>query len=510
MIVSHFCHTGRKFSLACLAAAWLLLPGCTKVGPDYVAPTLDQDIQVDVAEGEYLGVLPEQADIRNWWQVFDDQILTDLINEAVANNLDIRMALSRLDESRARLGISNADFMPTGGAGAGTTRGRGSEAATGVAQSIYNQYGVSMDASWEIDIWGKVRRGVEASSAEYQASEEETNDVLITICADVARLYFTIRTLQSRVTITTNNIANQEKIVQLTQDRFDAGIGSTLELAQATRVYATSQSSLPPLRTSLAENINSLSVVLGQQPGYVNDKLAPLDLVPLPPSNVAIGIPAEQIRNRPDVRQAERQLAAQTARIGVAKADLYPSLALNGSVGTSSLSGGDLFTGGSSLFSFGPTLKLNLFNRKAIRDQIKVEDARTEQALANYEKILLLAVKDVEDSLVAYHEQQLQLTSLDQAQLAGQTAMAKSQDLYTSGLIGFQNVLDAERALLEVENAYEDGRGNTSILLVRLYRSLAGGWAPEGAVAIDAEPQVSEPARLRNSEQEMSNVEGSK
>lgn len=473
--------------------ALALLAACAKVGPDYTPPALEKEIKVEVKQDQYLGVLPQQADIRNWWQVFGDQTLTDLVNEAVANNLDIRQAQARLDESRARLGISKADLLPTINAGAGASRGRQSEAVTGVAQSTYNQYGISMDATWELDIWGKVRREVEASSAQYQASAEETNDVLITICADVARTYFSIRTIQSRLAITTTNIANQQKIVQLTQDRFAAGIGSDLEVAQATRVYAASQASLPPLRTALAEAINSLSVLLGQQPGYVNDKLKPIKDVPLPPAQVAIGIPAEQIRARPDVRQAERLLAAQTARIGVAKADLYPSLALNGSVGTAALSAGDLFSGGTNLFSFGPAIRLNIFNRKRLKDQIKVEDAKTKQALAHYEKTLLMAVKDVEDSLVAYHEQQLQLTALEQALAAAQSAMAKSQDLYASGLIDFQNVLDAERALLEVENNYEDGRGNTSILLVRLYRSLAGGWAPQGPEST-AKPTQTPPA----------------
>lgn len=471
-----------------LTSALVLLPGCM-VGPDYEPPVAQEDVDIEVQAGEYLGVLPERADITNWWKVFDDQLLVALVDEAVANNHDLRIAISRVTEARAQLGITSSDYLPTVDANGGAGRGKSSEALTGVSQDAHSQYGLSMDASWELDVFGRVGRSVEASSADFQATEEDRNNVLITLCADVARVYFSVRTLQSRVSTTERNIAAQAKIVTMTQDKYDVGLANSMEVSQATRTLATSQATLPPLRTSLQENLSSLAVLLGQASGKLRERLRPPEEVPLPPAQVAIGIPAEQIRKRPDVRAAERRLAAQTARIGVATADLYPTFFLSGSMGTASLSSGDLFSGGASAYSFGPGVKLNIFNRGRTRDLIKVEDARTEQAMAAYEKSLIVAVKDIEDSLVAYHEQQLQMVALNDALAAAKDTAEKAEYLYETGLTDFMNVLDAERALLTTENDWEQGRGNTSILLARVYKSLAGGWTSEEPVMVQEEPE---------------------
>ncbi len=397
-----------------LAGSLVVLPGCMKVGPDYEPPVISEDVNIEVQAGEYLGILPERADITNWWKVFDDLLLATLVDEAVANNHDLRIAISRVTEARAQLGITSSDYLPTVDASGAANRAKSSEAVTRVAQDAHSEYGLSMDAAWEIDVFGRVARSVEASSADFQATEEDRNNILITLCADVARGYFSVRTLQSRVSTTERNIEAQAKIVTITQDKHDLGLANSMEVSQATRTLATSKATLPPLRTSLQENLSSLSVLLGEAPGKLIERMSPPQTVPIPPAQVAIGIPAEQIRKRPDVRAAERRLAAQTARIGVATADLYPTFFLNGSMGVASLSSGDLFSGGASAFSFGPGVRLNIFNRGRTRDLIKVEDARTEQAMAAYEKSLIVAVKDIEDSLVAYHEQQLQMLALDE------------------------------------------------------------------------------------------------
>jgi len=469
-----------KSSLAALLAGSLIvLPGCMKVGPDYEPPATQDALEIDVNTGEYLGILPERADITNWWKVFNDPLLSSLVNEAVAGNYDLRIAISRVTEARAQLGITSSDYLPTVDGNASAIRAQNSEALTGVSQDAHDEYGLSLDATWEIDFFGRVARSVEAATADYQATEEDRNTILITLCADVARVYFTVRTLQSRVSTTKRNIEAQAKIVTMTKDRFEAGLANAMEVSQAIRTLSTSQATLPPLRISLQENLSSLSVLLGQEPGKLLARLTPPQEVPMPPAEVAIGIPAEQIRKRPDVRAAERRLAAQAARIGVATADLYPTFFLNGSMGTVAINSGDLFTSSASAYSFGPGVKLNIFNRGRTRDLIKVEDARTEQALAAYEKSLFVAVKDIEDSLVAYHEQQLQMVYLDEALAAAKDTMEKAEYLYYTGLIDFQNVLDAERALLATENDWEQGRGNTSIFLARLYKSLAGGWTSE-------------------------------
>ncbi|OQY25728.1 MAG: hypothetical protein B6I37_00315 [Desulfobacteraceae bacterium 4572_35.2] len=466
----------RFLNCVALFLCAVLLASCAKVGPNYKQPAFAQEVQLSVVDGEFTGLVPQQADIQYWWRIFNDPTLNLLINEAISNNIDIKVALSSIYESRAQYGVTRSRLLPAIDGAASVARGRQSDAGTGIDRSSFTQYAVGVDASWEIDLWGKIRRSIEASEAEYQATEEQLNDLLISVCADVARRYFMIRTLQSQVAITVKNIDSQKIILKMVQDRRAAGISSGLEENQSMQVYSTTQTYLPSLRTELSNNINRLSFLLGQPTGYVNDLLTPLADVPLPPEDVAIDIPADRLRLRPDVRQAERLLIAQTARVGVATAELYPTLSLFGSLGTGALSIGDLFSSGSSQFSLGPSVKMNLFNRNDLRQQIIVEDERAKQALYHYEMTVLLAVEEIENALVAYHEQQIQLRSLNNAQIAAQLVMDKSQDLYRSGLIDFQVVLDAERTLLEMENNYEAGRGNTSIYLADLYRALAGGW----------------------------------
>ena len=487
----------KSVVVSLLTGSLCLTSACTKVGPDYIPPTAQDELEIEVQTGDYLGILPQRADITNWWRVFDDQLLVALVDEAVANNHDLRIAISRVAEARAQLGITSADYLPTVDAGGSANRTQRSEAVTGTTQDAHAEYGLSMDATWEVDVFGRVARSVEASTADFQATEEDRNNILITLCADVARVYFSVRTLQSRVVTTERNIVAQTKIVTMTRDKYEVGLASSMEVSQATRTLASSQATLPPLRTNLQENLSSLSVLLGEEPGKLIKRLVPAQEVPLPPADVAIGIPAEQIRKRPDVRGAERHLAAQTARIGVATADLYPTFFLNGSMGTAAVSSGDMFTGGASAFSFGPGVKMNIFNRQRTRDLIKVADARTEQALAAYEKSLIVAVKDIEDSLVAYHEQQLQMVALEEALVAARDTMEKSEYLYSTGLTDFQNVLDAERALLLTENDWEQGRGNTSILLARVYKSLAGGWVPEEPVTVQQSEENTDTLRSK-------------
>jgi NodT family efflux transporter outer membrane factor (OMF) lipoprotein len=459
-----------------LLVSVLSILGCATVGPNYEKPAFEQQVELDVADGEYVGLVPKKADIQNWWRIFNDPTLNLLINEAISNNIDIKVALSNIDESRAQYGVTRSRLLPAIDGAASVARGRQGDSGTGVDRSSFTQYAVGIDTSWEIDLWGKIRRSIEASEAKCQATEEQLNDLLISVCADVARRYFTIRTLQSQVAITVKNIDSQKIILKMVQDRRAAGISSGLEENQSMQVYSMTQTYLPSLKTELSNNINRLSFLLGQPTGYVNDLLTPLADVPLPPEDVAIDIPADRLRLRPDVRQSERLLVAQTARVGVATAELYPTLSLFGSLGTDVLNVGDLFSSGSSQFSIGPSVKMNLFNRNELRQQIIVEDERAKQALYHYEMTVLLAVEEIENALVTYHEQQIQLRSLKNAQVAAQLVMDKSQDLYRSGLIDFQVVLDAQRTLLEMENNYEAGRGNTSIYLVDLYRALAGGW----------------------------------
>jgi NodT family efflux transporter outer membrane factor (OMF) lipoprotein len=335
---------------------------------------------------------------------------------------------------------------------------------------------LSADASWEIDLFGRVRRSIEAATADYQATWEEHNDVLITILAEVASNYLRIRSQQAQLQTSLANITSQSSMLKITRVRYDNGLATYLDVAQATQVLTSTEADLPVIRATLAENITSLSVLTGEPSDTLRNELQQIRLTPLPPETVTVGIPADRIRKRPDIRKAERNLAAQTARIGIATADLYPSFSLTGTFGFSSLNSGDFFNSKSQVYGFGPSFNWNIFNMGKIRQQIEVEDAKTEQALHQYELTMRRAIKEVEDSLVGYHEQHIRFIALQESVKASREVLDMSTKLYKDGLSGFQNVLDAQRSLLSAENNLDIARGNTSIQLVGLYKSLAGGW----------------------------------
>lgn len=454
----------------------LLLVSCT-VGPDYQPPPADSGTQLQAEQ--YPDLRYEQADLTRWWQVFDDPLLSSYLDRARQNNLDIMSALARVKEARAALGIASSDLYPSVDADGSIDWSKQSENVNSLATSETTQYQLLADASWEIDLFGRIRRSIEAASADYQVSLEDRNDVLITVLAQTAVTYLQIRSLQAQLGTARKNIASQKSMLDLTGVRYKYGLATYLDVAQATQVLAATEADLPVIRTDLVQNITSLSVLTGSAPGVLKGELEPPLPVPLPPETVAVGIPANRLRQRPDIRSAERSLAAQTARVGVATADLYPTFSLTGSLGFASLKTDSFFDANSSVYGLGPSFRWNIFDMGKIRAQIAVEDARTEQALYSYELTLRNAVKEVEDSLNGYHEQRIRMDALEHSVQASMETLAMSTKLYKDGLTAFQDVLDAQRSLLQAESDFDKARGNTSIQLVGVYKALAGGWSTE-------------------------------
>lgn len=455
----------------------LLLSSCIAVGPDYAPP--DIKTPDDWRSGQDPALVPDQSVTVDWWATFEDPLLDQYIEQAGQNNLDIRQAVSRIREARASLGAARGAWWPEANAKGSAIRQRSSEngmySTGGKTETLYN---TGLDASWEIDLFGRIRRSVEAAQADYQASEEDRRDVLISVFAEVARTYFDIRTYQARLAAAQGNIESQQQVLKLTRSRFRNGLATGLDVAQAEQVLAASQAEIPPLQVGLTRSVNTLAVLLGQAPGSLSEQLEKPAPIPVPPARVAVGVPADLLRQRPDIRRAERQLAAQTARIGVATADLYPSLSLSGTFAFEAIDAGDLLKGSSRAFGFGPTLRWMLFDGGRIRAQIAVQDAKTEQALLSYEQSVLEALNEVENALSQYLNQRNRLSALERSVQAAQRSLKLATRLYRDGLVDFQNVLDAQRSLFDNENQLAAARGDTSIYLVQLYKTLGGGWNP--------------------------------
>ncbi len=469
------------------------MAGCKTVGPDYERPGTETQLPTGFNAPDDPALQPGTQNLENWWEVFQDPQLTSLVERAAKQNLDVRIAIARVNESRARVDIANAARSPQVGLGGQA----GAAALSGAAGGAYN---VGIDAGWELDVWGRIERQVEAATAEFEATVEDQRDVMVTLYAEVARHYLAIRSLQERLQAAQRNIEAQREILKITQARSDAGLSSRLDVAQAERILANSESDVPPLRIQLVRSTNTIGVLLGQFPKALHDELSTDKPIPVPPETVAVGVPANLVRQRPDIRGAERRLAAQTARVGVATADLYPQFSLGGSLGVAGFGGGNLFNAGGRGF-LGPSMRWTLFDGGRIRSQIKVEDYRVEQALLTYESTVLQAHEEVESGMTAFLESRLRAESVRRAAEIAREELRLAMYLYKEGLVQFQNVLDAERALFDLENREADARGEASTNLVRLYKALGGGWDPEKAAKPDPKKYDEQPDTKRTLEE---------
>jgi len=462
--------------------------GCRTAGPDYKPPqTATPNNWTRDLQGGQIGVAADTNLIERWWTVFNDPILSDLVERARTGNLDLRQAEARLREARARRGMAKAAMFPTVGANASASRTTASkEAGNGQTTDFY---ATSLDASWEIDIFGGKRRSIESATATWQAAQESLRHVLVSLLAEVALNYVEVRSYQELLSITESNVLTRAETYDMTHWRREAGLTTQLDVDQAKQSLEQVRAQVPTLRTSLEQAKYRLAVLLGQPPGALQDLLAEQQPVPSALAEVVVGVPADLLRRRPDIRNAERQLAAQTAQIGVAKAQRYPSFSLVGTLGLESLEYANLYSASARAAQGLARAAWTIFDGGGIRQNITLQTAKQEEALSYYESTVLTALKDVESALVAYANEQTRRDSLAEAVKAGRSAFELARFQYNSGLVGFQTVLDTQQSLLSTQDQLAVSQAKIASNLISLYKALGGGWTPSHAVPV-AEKQT--------------------
>ena len=467
--------------LAGAALALALFQGCA-VGPNYQPPKTTAPAQwsAPMAGGE----TNLEPSLASWWKSFNDPQLDSLVERAVRTNQDLRIAEARVREARAFYRIASSQLWPTVDAGGSYARENQSKnqpilgslpMPSGIPYEN-NVYQAGFDASWEIDVFGGNRRAVEAGKAEVAAAEFGRRNVLVTLLGEVARNYVELRGCQRRLEIANKNLTTQQEALALAQNRFNNGLTSDLDVQQAATLLANTRAAIPMLESGIQGYIHRLGVLLGQPPEALLAELSAPAPIPSAPPLVPAGLPSDLLRRRPDIQLAERQLAASTARIGVATAALFPKFSLTGIAGYESTSASDWFSGGSKFWSLGPTVQWRIFDAGRIRANIRVQDARQEQALAAYEKTVLMSFEDVENSLVAYAKEQIRRRSLEDAVTSSQDSLHLANQLYGNGLASFINVLDAERSLYQAQDALVQSDKAVTQNLISLYKALGGGW----------------------------------
>jgi len=416
--------------------------------------------------------------LTQWWKTFGDAELNALIERAVLTNYDLKAAEARLRGARALRGAVLADFLPTIGAGASYTTARRSQNASTTPMQLLNSdtYQAGFDASWEIDVFGGKRRSLQAATADMQAVEEDVHGVEISLLAEVARNYVDYRGTQRRLVSARQNLKAQQETVDITQLRSDKGLASELEVAQARTLLASTKSQIPVLETALKLSSHRLSVLLGQEPGALELELAGDVPIPGTPPEVPVGLPADLLRRRPDVRRSERQLAGANARIGVLTAELFPKFYLIGAAGYQSLEADTLIEPASKFWSAGPSARWRLLEYPRLKALINAQTAQQEQLLAQFNQTVLLALEDVENALVAYAKERERCQTLREGVVSSRRSVALSNELYLKGVGDFLNVLLDQRTLFQAEDALIQSERAVTENLVALYKALGGGW----------------------------------
>lgn len=479
---------------AILLGSIMLLPGCAKVGPDYIHPKTDvSKTWLEEKDGR---VRTSPAEYRAWWEVFDDPILNSIIERAYRENLTLRIAGVRVLEARAQLGVAVGNLYPqTQQASGSVTYNRLSEKElfAGLGQTFgvpgggssfsfsYWQDQVNANAIWEIDFWGKFRRAIESADASLLMSVADYDSALVSLTADAARFYIQIRTLQKRLEIARQNVETQKESLEIALTRYKGGVSSERDVEQAKTVLFNTRATVPLLQAQLRQAQNGLCVLLAIPPTNLDDILGDDKTIPAPPPYVAVGIPADLLRRRPDVRSAELKAESQSALIGVAKADLYPSFSLTGSFGFLATSNGsskltDMFGWSARTATAGPSIQWNFLNYGRITNNVRVQDARFQELLITYQHTVLQAQQEVEDSLAGFLRAQENAEYLAQSAKSAKRSLDLATIQYQQGVTDFTTVLVAQQALLTAQDNFASALGSISSNLVGVYRSLGGGW----------------------------------
>ncbi len=471
----------------------LVLAGCTsarewwsnglKVGPNYRRPTSPvAEKWIDEEAPQLSSMSPRYA---SWWTIFNDPMLNALVDEAYQENLPLKVAAWRIVEARAQRGVAAGNVfaqlqeMTLGysrSTSSGTTRFGGIPVQ--FPKAYFQRWSVGFDASWELDFWGRYRREIEAADANLVAQIADYDDVLVILQAEVAATYVDMRTLQERLRLARQNVRLQEQTLRITQDRFEVGTGAAVDVEQAKAQMAVTRSAIPLLEISYRQSQNRLCVLLGVPPHDLRQQLAETGPIPQAPlgTEILVGIPAELLRRRPDIRRAERQVAAESARIGVATSDLYPHFSITGNIGLESLQLRHLFMLNSTAGSIAPGVRWDILNYWRLLDNIEAQDARFQQSAYTYQDTVLKAGEEVENAMVGYLQEQQRLEPLSNARNASKNAYELSLTRYEAGTLDFQRVLDSQRSLVQEEDRLAEGQGNVALRLIALYKALGGGW----------------------------------
>jgi NodT family efflux transporter outer membrane factor (OMF) lipoprotein len=518
-----------------MLASCLLGSGCT-VGPNWKqvaswSPTSWFHDSRSAKPAAGVASLPVAEPIDPaWWSIFHDDELTALEARVAASNLNVRLATIRLAESRSQRQITGADQFPTlggsgsytrervsqkgvvglfaGGASASAGASAGASASAGSFASMgstangtggrqggiptsaaggtiapFNLWQYGFDASWELDLWGRVRREVESADASLEASADARRNSLLSVLAEVARDYLQLRGTQTELAIARDNIGTQQQTLKLSQDRFRGGLTTELDVANEEAQLQSTRAQVPQLEQQQAQTINALSFLLGEAPGALEAELITPRPVPPVPPRVPIGVPSELARRRPDIREAEQQLHAATADIGVAVADFYPKITLDGSLGLQALKAKDLGNWGARQYGLGPTISIPIFEGGKLRATLELRKVEQQEAALNYQQTVLQAWHDVDNALTAYAAEQRRHDALSAAVDQNHRAVSLSRDRYVQGVADFLDVLDAERQLLSAQLQLADSGTTLSQNLVQLYKALGGGWEQAYPVA---------------------------
>jgi multidrug efflux system outer membrane protein len=470
-----------------LVVSSLFLSACA-VGPNYRRPQASVPPQwtAPATTGTRPGIEPAEDE---WWKSFNDQELDSLIHRAASSNYDLKLSLARVEEARAASGIAKSSFYPQVAAGVSAERVR--QMGVGLLPSTQspgsvrlqtfpyeiNNYQGRFDASWELDVFGRIRRQVQAAKADVRAADEDHRNLLIIVFGDVARYYADLRGYQLRLAIANKNVAVAEDELKLTRDLAQAGQVTQRDVTQAEALLESIRAQIPQLNSAIDVSIHRLSVLIGQQPGALENELRTESGLPVLPPDVPVGLPSDLLARRPDIKSAEAQLAAATARVGVAKADYFPTFTLFGTAGRQAAQLHDLTLGLGNFFAAGPSVSVPVFTGGRIRSTVAVQNARVKEATALYHKTVLGSLEETENALTTYSEEQARREHLQATVHASQDALDLANTQYRAGLVDFLTVLDSERTLFQNQDLLAQSQTTLVTDLVALYKALGGGWA---------------------------------
>ncbi|MGQ9605833.1 MAG: efflux transporter outer membrane subunit [Thermogutta sp.] len=471
------------FAAGCMTSFREWIHNGFKVGPNYGPP--NAEVGEAFLDSSEPGIRAGSADYVEWWNVFNDPTLNELVQTAYEENLPLKIAAERILEARAMLGVARGTWWPQQQEAIGSfARTQNSHKAFPMSnfskipgfKMAFDNWALGADLAWELDFWGRFRRMIESAEANVEAEEEAYNAALVLLQAETASTYIQLRTIDERLALAQENVALQKNTLAIAQARFEQGVVSQLDVHQAQAILANTEALIPMLQALRRVSENRLCTLLGEPPQDLDPILGPSGKIPQAPADVVVGIPADLLRRRPDVKRAERLAAAQCARIGIAEAEFYPHIAITGQIAYQAENFSDLFSGSSFSGMVGPGFRWNILNYGRIRNSVLMEDARFRQAVLGYQEAVLRANEEAEDMITAFLEEKRRLAALEQATQATAAASALAMAQYQEGLIDFQRVIDSQRALVQQQDALAESRGKVTLNLISVYKALGGGW----------------------------------